>query len=233
MLSRARRVGQPTEPFDWNSLAKRSAPQAGSAIGSADKAPPSPAEDQQRKQHIAAAERDGFTRGYAEGERAGAEVGAQRAEAMLRRLTQTIEELSGLRNDVLRGAEHQVLRLAMAIARRILDREIQVDRGILLAMARIVLERLGDRSSATIRLPPDDHAAILARRTGEDAAGPVQIVADPLVGRGGCLVQSDFGLLDVGLDAQFAELSRTLVGEVDDGSPRETGSHTHANGERG
>jgi flagellar assembly protein FliH len=232
MLSRARRVGQPAEPFDWNALATRSVPQAAVAGGSADATPATPSDDQQRRQRLAAAERDGFARGYAEGERAGAEVGAQRAEAMLRRLTQTIEELSGLRNEVLRGAEHQVLRLAMAIARRILDRELHVDRGMLLAMARVALDRLGDRSSATIRLHPDDNAAILARRVDENAAGPVQIVADPLIGRGGCIVQSDFGLVEVGLDAQFAELSRALLGESDDVSVREQGSHTHGNGDR-
>ena len=216
MLSRARRVGQPTEPFDWFAAA-----QAIPAARVATVPPPlvepvaaDPGEEQLR--HQAAAERDGFAKGYAEGERAGAEVGAQRAEAMLRRLTHTIEELSALRNELIRGTEQQVVRLAMAIARRILDRELTVDRGLLIAMARVALDRLSDRSSATIRLHPDDHAAIVARRDSAEASEHVQIVADPVVGRGGCLVRSDFGLMEVGLDAQFGELARTLLGESDE-----------------
>ena len=41
------------------------------------------------------------------------------------------------------------------------------------------------------------------------------IVADPAVRRGGCLVQSDFGLIDVSADAQLAEIARTLFGDAD------------------
>ena len=39
------------------------------------------------------------------------------------------------------------------------------------------------------------------------------IVADSAVGRGGCLVQCDAGLMKVGLESQFSELARTLLGE--------------------
>ena len=35
------------------------------------------------------------------------------------------------------------------------------------------------------------------------------------VRRGGCLVQSDFGLIDVSADAQLAEIARTLFGDAD------------------
>jgi flagellar assembly protein FliH len=232
MLSRARRVGQLTEPFDWNAGATQLASRRALAAP-VEAAPPDLSEDQQRRQRLAAAERDGFARGYAEGERAGAEVAAQRADAMLRRLTQTIEELSALRNEVLRGAEQQVLRLAMAIARRVLAREIAVDRGLLLAMARIALERLGERTSAIIRLHPDDYAAIGTPRGEADANEHVQIVADPIVGRGGCLVQSDFGLMEVGLDAQFGELARTLLGEAGEMIVPDPSRQTHASPERG
>jgi hypothetical protein len=46
-----------------------------------------------------------------------------------------------------------------------------------------------------------------------DTDAHVRVVADPLVSRGGCLVQSDFGFMDVSPDAQFDELARTLLGE--------------------
>src|SRR4051794_7818467 len=45
-------------------------------------------------------EREAFTKGYAQGERAGAEAAATRGDAMLRRLAQTIDELGGLRADL-------------------------------------------------------------------------------------------------------------------------------------
>jgi flagellar assembly protein FliH len=38
-------------------------------------------------------------------------------------------------------------------------------------------------------------------------------VADPIVGRGGCRIESEFGLIDAGIDAQIQEIARALLGE--------------------
>lgn len=168
---------------------------------------------------LAALERDAFTKGYAQGERAGAEAGAARAEAMLRRLAQTLEDLQGLRRELVRRTERDVAELALAIARRVLHRELALDHDLLLAMARVALDRLGDVATASIRLHPDDYAIAMTGRGALSAqAHGVQIVADPNVHRGGCLVQSEFGSVDVGVAAQIDELSHALLGEGADGA---------------
>ncbi len=154
-------------------------------------------------------EREAFTKGYAQGERAGAEASARRGEAALRRLAQTIEELSNLRAELLQKTERQVVELALAIAVRVLRREVSVDRELLIAMAKVALERLGENTSATIRLNPEDYAVIGAQaHLGEHDV--VRVVADPLVSSGGCLVQSDFGLIDAGIDPQLGEVAAAL-----------------------
>ncbi len=154
-------------------------------------------------------ERDAFMKGYAQGERSGAEAAAKRGEATLRRLAQTVEELAGLRTELVQKTERQVVELALAIAGRVLRREVSLDRELLVAMARIALERLGENTSATIRLNPDDYAFIGAQAQVGDSS-LVRVVADPLVSSGGCLVQSDFGLIDVGIDAQLGEMASAL-----------------------
>jgi flagellar assembly protein FliH len=159
-----------------------------------------------------AIERDAFTKGYAQGERAGAEAAATRGEAMLRRLAQTIDELGVLRAELIHKSERQLVQLAIAIATRVIQREITLDKELLVAMARVALDRLGDTSSATIRLNPEDHAAALAARGGELSTESVKVVADPIVSRGGCLVESDFGLIDLAMSAQVAEIANALLG---------------------
>jgi flagellar assembly protein FliH len=169
--------------------------------------------DPQPAPDFGALEREAFTKGYAQGERAGTEAAAARGEAMLRRLARTIDELAVLRSDMLQKTERQLVQLAVAIARRITLRELTIDRSLLSAMARVALDRLGETASATIRLHPDDYAAI-ATPGGLDAmSGAVRIVADRAIAPGGCIVQSDFGLIDVGLDAQLTELSVALLGD--------------------
>jgi flagellar assembly protein FliH len=169
--------------------------------------------DRDLDERVATMERDAFAKGYAEGERAGVQAAATRTDAMLRRLAETIEELVSLRGEIVRKSERQTVQLVLAIAERIVQREITLDRSLLIGMARAALDRLGEHGTATIRLNPADLAAI---GDGTDLSGTgVQVTADAVVSRGGCLVQSDFGFMDVSPDAQFRELARVLLTNAD------------------
>ena len=161
--------------------------------------------------HLATLEREAFANGYAAGERAGLEAGTKRAEAMLRRLAQTLDELKALRGTLVRQTEQQMVQLALAIARKILRREATIDQDLIVAMARVALERVGESGIATIRLNPDDHASTVQRHGDHWAGSRVKVVADPSVSRGGCLVESEFGFVDASVDAQFEQVAQALA----------------------
>jgi flagellar assembly protein FliH len=163
---------------------------------------------------LAALERDAFSKGFAQGERAGSEAAAQRGEAMLRRLTETLEELTTLREQMIHQTERQMVQLALAIARRIVHREVSIDQDLLIAMARVALDRLGESAHVTVRLSPQDYEATSAVRSAQWDGTHVTVVADARVGRGGCRVESEFGAMDAGVDAQIHELARALLGEA-------------------
>ncbi len=159
-------------------------------------------------------ERDAFTKGYAQGERAGAEAAASRADAMLRRLAQTLDQLQSLRAELIRRTEREVVELSLAIARKVLHREVALDHELMLAMARVALDRLADVATASIRLHPDDYGVtVQARGSAAVISHGVQIVSDASVRRGGCIVTSEFGSIDVGISAQIDELTHALLGD--------------------
>jgi flagellar assembly protein FliH len=163
---------------------------------------------------LAALERDAFSKGFAQGERAGSEAAAQRGEAMLRRLTETLEELTTLREQMIHQTERQMVQLALAVARRIVHREVSIDQDLLIAMARVALDRLGENAQVTVRLSPQDFEATSAARSAQWTGTHVTVVADARVGRGGCRVESEFGAMDAGVDAQIQEIARALLGEA-------------------
>ena len=213
MSSRARRVepDDPTARFAWGGspAATRVASQPVGAWAplAAEPASAAPADE-------AATERDAFTKGYAQGERAGAEAAASRADAMLRRLAQTLDELQSLRATLIHRTEREVVELSLAIARKVLHREVALDHELMLAMARVALDRLADVATASIRLHPDDFAVtVQARGSAAVTSHGVQIVSDASVRRGGCVVQSEFGAVDVGISAQIDELTHALLGD--------------------
>ena len=131
MAAKVRRIDSHViAPFDWQGRAGGAMPQTARAAAE-------PAVDVQAQQiNFADLERDAFAKGFAQGERAGAEAAAKRGEAMLRRLTQTLEEITGLREQMIKQTEEQMVRLALAVARRVVHREVTLDRDLLVAMAR-------------------------------------------------------------------------------------------------
>lgn len=171
----------------------------------------SPAEQQA---HLAALERDAFTKGHAQGERAGLEAGGARAEAMLRRLAATLEEIGTLRDEMMRQTEQQVVTLALAIARRVLHREASIDPELAGALAHVALERIGPSSPAVIRLHPDDYSTVTGRQADLWNGRTVKVLPDPAVARGGCLVESDFGYIDASVDAQVNEIAKAMLGDA-------------------
>jgi flagellar assembly protein FliH len=215
MSSSARRLVAPAVVrFEW-----LGATQAGPvATGPISEMPPSavplPTLDEVRaaqQTHLATLEREAFASGYAAGERAGLEAGTKRAEAMLRRLAQTLDELKALRGTLIRQTEQHMVQLALAIARKILRREATIDQDLIVAMARVALERVGESGIATIRLNPEDHASTVQRHGDHWAGSRVKVVADPSVSRGGCMVESEFGFVDASVDAQFEQVAQALA----------------------
>jgi flagellar assembly protein FliH len=218
MSSRAKRIadGMTVEPFAWHAPrphAERAAEPLFADQAAAAPAVPPAFDQAQHQARLAALEREAFAKGYEQGERAGAEAGAKRAEAMLRRLADTIQELADVRRSMIRETERQMVQLSLAIARRVVRREVAIDHDLTLTMARVALERLGDSTAVTIRLHPDDFEATCRQREALLAGSHVTVTPDPAVSRGGCLVQSDFGYVDASIDAQFQELARALLVE--------------------
>jgi flagellar assembly protein FliH len=209
MSSRARRVtsAAAVTPFQWGAVVEQPVYHE-QAVYEA------PADNTAaRDAHLAALEREAFAKGFSQGELAGAEAAGQRGEMMLHRLTQTLEELTEVRAQMIHQTERQMVQLAMAIARRVIHREVTLDADLLIAMARVAMERLGETAQVKVRLHPDDYEAAGAARVAQLAGSNVMILADAHLSRGGCRIESDMGILDAGVNAQLQEIARALLGE--------------------
>ena len=154
---------------------------------------------------LAEVERQAFEAGYAQG----VASNATEVKERLARLAETVEQLAALRGVIVREAEQQLVLLASAIAGRILRSEVTTDPTRLLAIAHAAVERLGERTQATIHLHPDDHAAI--SNTPAAAQHTLKVVPDPHVQPGGCQVQSEVGTIEAGVAAQLHELTAMLL----------------------
>lgn len=156
------------------------------------------------------AEQEAYERGLADGHRRGAEVSAASVAATIARLSASIREIENLRTAFLKRSEQDIVRLSLAIAHRVLQRETSVDPGLLLQLARAAVEKLSTTSLVTIEMHPDDLAAASADTT-KSTLGPVELVANPRLTRGACVVQSSAGTIDLCINSQIQEILDTLI----------------------
>src|SRR2546430_16517538 len=86
--------------------------------------------------------REAHAAGVREGEADGRRLGAAELEPLVGRLCATIEELAGMRARLRHEAEADLVKLAIAIARRVLRRELSVDPDALNGLVFSALDKL-------------------------------------------------------------------------------------------
>lgn len=113
--------------------------------------------------------------------------------------------------------DQNLVRLATRIAERIIRRELASQPEIPLALVEEALDLATGSQKVTLHLHPTDRTA-LGDRVQQLAGrmvklGPVHVVADETVGRGGCRVHTEFGVIDQQIDSQLKRIEAELVGE--------------------
>jgi flagellar assembly protein FliH len=156
--------------------------------------------------------------GVEEGKMASRQSLAAQVEAMQMKLARSIEELTGARLRARREAEQDVVALALAVARRILHRELTVAPEALWGLVKAALEKLEAREVHRVRVAPSDAATL--RKFIEQMGLPqrVELVEDASLAPGSVLIDSSRGVLDASVDTQLAEIERGFADVVRSGS---------------
>lgn len=108
--------------------------------------------------------------------------------------------------------ESEVVQLALAIARKILHREAQVDPLLLAGIVRVALEKIDGASEVVLRVHPQksaDWQKYLS--TSLPPAGLPQIIADPAQPCDQCALETSMGTATIGLEVQLKEVEQGLM----------------------
>ena len=162
---------------------------------------------------VAAARSDGYREGFAAGLARGREEGEASAREAVALLRKAAARLADERTAVLAGAEEDVADLAIAIASRVVRREVVVDRDLVVRVLAEALHRVSPLEEIVVRVHPSDYRMIRESATALEALREVrhfEIAEDRRVGRGGCLVEATSGAIDARLETTLEEIERAL-----------------------
>lgn len=155
---------------------------------------------------------------FESGLRDGEAAARQKLEGQVRELTQqlagAIADVVSSREEALRRAEGDIVRLSMEIARRIMHRELSVDPSALGGLIRAALEKVAAQQVHRVRIHPDQESVMRKCLEEIGRATDIEVVADPAQPRGGAIFESSRGSLDASVETQLREIERGLTDQL-------------------
>lgn len=166
--------------------------------------------DRAAKQRVDEAREQGFR----EGEAAAKSRAEEQVRVAIERLAESVARVEEHR-DRLRGqVEADAVRLAIAIARRVLRRELTVDPAAIQGLVSAALEKLQSQEKFTVRINPDHVPAFEACVERMGLSARVDMIADPGQELGAAVFEMPRGNLEASVDSQLREIERGLADRV-------------------
>jgi flagellar assembly protein FliH len=157
-------------------------------------------------------EREAYGRGYASGEKAGFEMGEQRAQVLLDKVEGLIQELTALKSTIIKEVEPQCVELALSLARKIIVRELSVKPDDIVKMAREGLLRLERTGQITIKVNPALYEFFTRHKPDLLRVHPdIVFDADPSVTKFGTVVMGPVEDVVTDIDEQLKNIIKDMV----------------------
>jgi flagellar assembly protein FliH len=155
--------------------------------------------------------KDARAAGVREGEIAGRNRAAAEFQPVVERLTRSIQEIANLRARLRREAEADVVQLALAIARRVVRREVSADPDALRGLVVAALEKLQGQETSRVKVHPSHVALVKSCLQQALSSGQVEVLPDPSRELGSVIFETTRGNLDASVESQLQEIERGLA----------------------
>jgi flagellar assembly protein FliH len=179
-------------------------------LAAAEQAPAAPAAEE-----APAAADDETRRAFQAGYELGREELRGQIESIGESFVKSLEELSEFRARLRDRYERELLEVALGVARKVVRQELAARPEIWLGMIRAAVRHAVDREHLVLRVPAAlagylRDAAPELRVMLEDVK-EIEVVEDTSLPPGGCVIESRFGEVDIGVETQLEAAERALV----------------------
>ena len=170
---------------------------------------------------------EGFKKGYADGElqatidyaekirhEASIQLAAQ-LETLLPSIQEMVDQLGMAKQSFLQLWEESAIGFAAAIAERAISRHLPEMVDVPLKLLREGLELAAGNAAVKIRVNPDDYEALKPQMdmliTQMSTAAKTEVSPDPRITKGGCLLETSFGVIDQTIESRIERIKMELV----------------------
>ncbi len=170
------------------------------------------------EQKEAIAEKKGYERGFAQGEKDGREIGRQSMEVIATQLSGLIEKVNEIPGEIESKYSDLIRDIIIDVSMRVIQVEIENNSEIIQKSLEMAFSALDEAHRVTVRLNPRD--LTLLKENVIDAFGDklpeeTKIVwkPDPDINQGGCILETDTQLIDATIESRLKQI-RELLGKA-------------------
>lgn len=165
----------------------------------------------------ATAQAEGYEEGYSLGVAEGQQKGEAALSSVTAHLAEMLTSLQAQRQHVLRQAEEEVVQLTLAMVEKLVGQIAQHHEPLILHTVQRALAFLAESGPFALRVHPQDRTFLQEyweEHISEAPGDAWELVADPAIARGGCLLMCGPTTIDARLSTQMKAIVNGL--HVDD-----------------
>lgn len=153
--------------------------------------------------------------GFEDGKKIGIDEGRESVLSAIESFKNVATALTDQRNTLAQDLDKMIIELSVSIAERIVKREISLDKTIIQKTIQDALKYIDDHERIVIRVNPEDWQSIKSYedeiRAFTHELKVLQIQEDDHVEAGGCVIESNTGMMDAQIRTQLEEITRNLM----------------------
>jgi len=167
-------------------------------------------------------EHEAYEKGFAQGEKDGLETGQKKLEVVLRQMGELLADIDRRREVLFRQYEQGLIDFALCVIKRILRREAVLGPGIIKDTLWAAFRQVEENRQTVLHLNPVDYKHLLAYPHrlpfvwGDRER--IKILEDNGLTAGGCLIETDYGVIDATIEGQFDHLIEQVVRKNETGT---------------
>ncbi|GBU21451.1 flagellar assembly protein FliH [Fibrobacteres bacterium R8-0-B4] len=166
------------------------------------------------KRAVADTHEKGKAEGFAAGEKSGYDKAKAGFDAEIAKhkdqMSKYLKQLEDSKKTMINGLEHILLRFCVELTKKIISCELETNKEMINATIKRALALIADRENLLIRVSPGDMETASGNKdflsSVTERLENVKIEEDARIGKGGCIIESNSGLVDARLGVQLEEV---------------------------
>ncbi len=156
-------------------------------------------------------EKEIYRESFVRGEKEGYLAGEKKLFPAIDRLSRVLEELDGLKKKIFEESEKGIIKLSLAVAKEVINREVSLNEETVVSIAGQAMEKVCQSETIKIKVHPS-HLEIMLKARAQfletiNGLKNITLEEDENLMPGGCMIETEFGgNVDARIDRQLKEI---------------------------